>query len=124
MRSRATGVHRGNPNLDAFVNNHESHVTKRWTLGAGARLRVRRWAVVMAALRDLVDKYKISKELEKMWRSTMTQPEKMVIDRVLGCGEDARLAFGIEVTAHVLGGLAEGVARRGGGSPRREGVAR
>ena len=49
-----------------------------------------------------MDKYSLQRELEASWRAMLTQPEKLTVDRIIGAGEDARLAYGIDMCTHIL----------------------
>ena len=54
------------------------------------------------ALAALVAKFRLDNKLESTWRSAVSQPEKLAIERCIGAGPDRRIEVGIEITTHVL----------------------
>jgi hypothetical protein len=53
------------------------------------------------AMMELVERFELDRHIYAAWRNLLSHPEKLSVDRIIGCGCAAQLCYGVELTSQI-----------------------
>ena len=54
------------------------------------------------AMTEIVEKFELQRYLLETWTGVLLQPDKLIIDRIIGADERDRLSYGVEISSQVI----------------------